>query len=62
MDEAAFQKVMRETLESRRKLAIAMLNAFAAGALEHTANDVADQQKELDECNAEIATLDLAQR
>jgi len=61
MDEADFQKMIRQTLESRRQLALAMLRAYAAGELEHTPEDIADQQSELDECNAELAELDSGQ-
>jgi hypothetical protein len=60
MDDLEFKKFVRQTLESRRKLATALISAYRAGAMEHTAEELADQERELDECDKELAELDYA--
>jgi hypothetical protein len=60
VEDEEFQKVVRQTLEARRKLAISVINAYRAGAMEHTVEELADQERELDECDKELAEFDRA--
>jgi hypothetical protein len=60
VDDLEFDKLVRQTLESRRKLAVALISAYRGGSIEHTADELADQERELDECDKELAELDHA--